>query len=79
MLGPVRTVVSATAPEAADWNVLLAVIGRPESTMSPDGDRRVQARTQALSWRARPSTSSRRKLTAATRSDHHRSLRWMPR
>jgi hypothetical protein len=34
-----------------------------------------QASTQAPCWRARPGTSSRRRLTAATRSDHHRSLR----
>jgi hypothetical protein len=39
---------------------------------------RSQASTQTPSRRARPSTSSRRRLTAATRSDHHRSLRWIP-
>jgi cytochrome bd-type quinol oxidase subunit 2 len=38
-----------------------------------------QASAQAAAWRVRPSASSRRRLTAATRSDHHRSLRSMPR
>ena len=38
-----------------------------------------QASAQAWPWRVRPRASSRRRLTAATRSDHHRSLRSMPR
>jgi hypothetical protein len=40
---------------------------------------RAQARTQAASWRARPRASSRRRLTAATRTGHHSWLRAMPR
>jgi hypothetical protein len=79
MLGPVRTAVAVTAPKAADWNLLLAMTGRPEAMVGPGGDCWFQARTQASSWRARPSTSSRRRLTAATRTDHHRSLRSIPR
>lgn len=36
MPGPVRSVVSATGPEAADWAVLLAVRGDPDQ-ISPYG------------------------------------------
>ena len=79
MPGPVSTVVSATAPEAADWERADGRDRRPEARIGPDGDRWSQVRTQAWSWRARPSTSSRRRLTAATRSDHHSWLRSTPR
>jgi hypothetical protein len=80
MPGPARTAASLAAPDTADregaW--------RPSDDPSPcwrrpDGNSGSQARTQAPSWRARPSTSSRRRLTAATRSDHHTSLRPIPR
>jgi hypothetical protein len=78
MPGPVGAVVSVLAADAADREVLVA--GRWSRTMIKAGTaQQAQASTQASSWRARPSTSSRRRLTAATRSDHHRSLRWIPR
>ena len=57
--------------------------GRPANMIGPHdrprGTREGQASTQTPSWRARPSASSRRRLTAATRSDHHTWLRSMPR
>jgi hypothetical protein len=79
MPGPVRTVVSVTAPEAADGEPAAGRDRATEIMMGRDGDCWSQARTQASSWRARPSTNSRRRLTAATRTDHHSSLRSTPR
>jgi hypothetical protein len=71
MPGSVRTVVSATAPEAAGWQGADGWERATRDHDQPGGDRRSQARTHASSWRARPSTSNRRRLTAATRTDHH--------
>ncbi len=81
MPGPVRTAVSVMAPDAADQKLLSGLVGGPGHAhgCSLDDDTGCQASTQAPSWRARPSASSRRRLTAATRSDHHRWLRRMPR
>jgi hypothetical protein len=79
MPASVRTVAAATGPEAAEWEGARSSPWRDRDHDGPDRPCVRQASTQALSWRARPSTSSRRRLTAATRSDHHRSLRWMPR
>jgi hypothetical protein len=79
MPAPVRTVVSATGPEAAEWEGVRSSPQRDRDHDGPDNPSAGQASTQTPSWRARPSTSSRRRLTAATRSDHHASLRWIPR
>jgi hypothetical protein len=55
---------------ASRWS---RVVGRVRTAARPG-----QASAQASPWRVRPSASSRRRLTAATRSDHHRSLRSIP-
>ena len=78
MPAPVRAVIAGTGPRrptgkvSDGWSAAETVSARMVTSVC-------QARTQAPSWRARPSTSSRRRLTAATRSDHHRSLRSIPR
>ena len=74
MPGSVGTVVSAMAPSAA-LAALWATADSPGWGAGGRGASRAQASTQAPSWWARPSTSSRRRLTAATRTDHYRSLR----
>jgi hypothetical protein len=40
MPGSVRTVVTATAPEAVDWERADGCDRGPETPISPDGDRR---------------------------------------
>ena len=80
MLGSVRTVGCCDRPEVVDREGIPWLEERGQTVIGPHlADRDHQARTHAPSWRARPSASSRRRLTTATRSDHHRSLRWTPR
>jgi hypothetical protein len=79
MPAPVGTIVSAEGLEVADRKCRMAVGSGPETRVGPDGHSMFQATTHTPSWRARPSTSSRRRLTAAARCDHHGSLRTIPR
>ena len=79
MPAPVRTVIAVKGPEAAEWEGVRSSPQRDRDHDGPDTPSVRQVSTQAPSWRAGPSTSSRRRLTAATRSDHHASLRSMPR
>jgi hypothetical protein len=80
MLGSVRTVGSCDRPEVADREGVSWLGAAAKTVIGPHlAGRDHQAMTHAPSWRARPSASSRRRLTTATRSDHHRSLCWIPR
>src|SRR6266545_3799953 len=83
MPAPVRTVVLRWWLAWSTRRIEEVSGGRGKRPETVDQTRMVtcvgQVRVQVPSWRARPSTSSRRRLTAATRTDHHRSLRSMPR
>ena len=79
MPGPVTGAVVLPAREAARSTVVDGsdrVAARPVHRPALGTG---QASIQTPSQWARPSASSRRRLTAATRSDHHRSLRSIPR
>jgi hypothetical protein len=77
MPGPDKTVISRDSSSSGRLGVLSGLWVPDQARL--DGVSRSQVSTQAPSWRARPSTSSRRRLTAATRSDHQMSLRSIPR
>jgi hypothetical protein len=79
MPAPVRTVVSEVAEFTADVEKVPTGLADDAGRRQAEREQRSQASTQAPSWRARPSTSSRRRLTAATRIDHHSWLRSTPR